>query len=157
LDEALHMAAQVADALEAAHERGIIHRDLKPGNIVVAPEQNVKVLDFGLAKAFEAEPSPANLSQSPTLSVAATNMGMIMGTAAYMRPEQASGKRVDKRADIWSLGAVLSEMLAGEPLFDNGETVSHTLADVLRAEIDFNKLPARTPVPIRELLKRCLD
>jgi serine/threonine-protein kinase len=157
LDEALPIAKQIAEALEAAHEQGIIHRDLKPANIKLRPDGTVKVLDFGLAKAGDSAPaSNAALTHSPTLSMHATYAGIILGTAAYMSPEQAAGKAVDKRADIWSFGVVLWEMLTGRPLF-SGETVSHTLADVLRAEIDFNALPSNTPLAIRTLLVRCLQ
>src|ERR1700680_3817772 len=157
LETALNYAKQIADALEAAHEKGITHRDLKPANIMITPTGVVKVLDFGLAFVAQ-DPASGSVDpiNSPTLTMAATQAGMIMGTAAYMSPEQASGKPVDKRADIWSFGVVLWEILTGERLFD-GETVSHTLADVLRAEIDFAKLPGSTPSPIRELLRRCLD
>ena len=154
-DTALGYAKQIASALEAAHERGIVHRDLKPGNLMVTPDGVVKVLDFGLAGRAA---SDSTLSQdlSPTLTVRATQAGVIIGTAAYMSPEQAAGKAADKRADIWSFGAVLWELLVGARLFD-GETISHTLADVLRAEIDFGKLPRGTPAAIRQLLGRCLD
>jgi eukaryotic-like serine/threonine-protein kinase len=155
LDEALLIARQIAKALEAAHEKGIIHRDLKPANIKVTPEGAVKVLDFGLAKALEGETVIAAASQSPTLSLAATKAGVILGTAAYMAPEQARGSVVDKRCDIWSFGVVLFEMLTGKQLFA-GETVSDTLAAVLRSEIDWNALPAKTPPIIRSLLHRCL-
>jgi Tol biopolymer transport system component len=156
IDEALPIAKQIADALEAAHEQGIVHRDLKPANIKLRSDGTVKVLDFGLAKAMDrADGSSANAMNSPTLSMHATEAGLILGTAAYMSPEQASGKRVDKRADVWSFGVVLFEMLTGRRLFD-GETVSHTLADVLRAPIEFDRLPACTPPAIRELLRRCL-
>jgi len=159
LEESLKVAAQIADALEAAHDQGIVHRDLKPANVKAPPDGRTKVLDLGLAMmsgaaAAGVDASPAD---SPTLSMGATQLGLILGTAAYMSPEQASGKRVDKRADIWAFGVVLWEMLTGGQLFHRGETVSHTLADVLRAEIDFAKLPAATPPPVRELLKRCLD
>jgi serine/threonine-protein kinase len=155
IDEALPIAKQIADALEAAHEQGIIHRDLKPANIKVRTDGTVKVLDFGLAKAMEpASAMSANAMNSPTLSMHATQAGIILGTAAYMSPEQAAGKPADKRADIWSFGVVLWEMLAGQSLFGGGESVSHMLADVLRAPVDFDKVPAG---PLRQLLQRCLD
>ena len=156
LDEALSFAKQIAEALEYAHERGVVHRDLKPANIKITPEGVVKVLDFGLAKVADPIAPPADAANSPTLTIRATEVGMIMGTAAYMSPEQASGKVADRRADIWSFGVVLWEMLAGRSLFE-GETVSHTLADVLRGAIDMQKLPAGTPPAIRDLLRRCLD
>jgi len=158
LETALHYAKQIADALEAAHDQGIVHRDLKPANIMITPDGVVKVLDFGLAAVSQPNTagSTSDPRNSPTMTMAATQAGMIMGTAAYMSPEQASGKPVDKRADIWSYGVVLYEMLAGEQLFD-GETISHTLADVLRAPIDLDQLPANTPRVIRDLVKRCLD
>ena len=151
ISEALQLAKQIAEALEAAHEKGIIHRDLKPGNILVTPDGVVKVLDFGLAKAIE---RPTEISpNSPTLSMRATEAGLILGTAGYMSPEQAAGKPVDRRADIWSFGVVLHELLTGRRLFD-GETVSHTLADVLKGEIDTSDIPQG---PIRDLIRRCLD
>ena len=157
LDEALPIAKQIADALEAAHERGIIHRDLKPANIQVRPDGTVKVLDFGLAKAFETTGAgrPSSVSMSPTLTNA-TQMGMILGTAAYMAPEQARGKAVDKRADVWAFGCVLYEILAGQRAF-GGDEVSDTLAFVITKDIDWNALPVDTPASIRRLLRRCLE
>ncbi len=157
LVEALRIAHQIAEALEAAHDKGIIHRDLKPANVKLTEDGQVKVLDFGLAKALEGGSTAAAAgADSATLSMAATRAGIVMGTVAYMSPEQASGSVVDKRTDIWAFGVVLFEMLAGGRLFE-GETTSHTLADVLRADIDWSRLPASTPTPIRQLLERCLE
>jgi serine/threonine protein kinase len=157
VEESLTIAKQIAEALEAAHEKNVIHRDLKPGNVMLTGEGKVKVLDFGLAKTYEDNPSNSRLSDSPTMtSMAATNAGVILGTAAYMSPEQASGSAADKRSDIWSFGVVLWELLTGQRLFE-GETVSHTLAGVLRDPIGFNKLPGETPAAVRGLLRRCLD
>jgi serine/threonine protein kinase len=159
LAEALPAAKQIAEALEAAHEQGIVHRDLKPANIKLRPDGTVKVLDFGLAKLAETPGSalqaPAVRTQSPTVtSPAMTAAGMILGTAAYMSPEQAAGTTVDRRADIWSYGVVLWEMLSGRRLF-SGDTIVHTLADVLRSPITFDNVNA--PAPIKTLLRRCLD
>jgi hypothetical protein len=159
LDEALPIARQIADALEAAHEQGIIHRDLKPANIKVRADGTVKVLDFGLAKAMEpAAGSPPSLSMSPTITSPAmmTGVGMILGTAAYMSPEQAKGRTVDRRADVWAFGAVLYEMLSGHRAFV-GEDISDTLANVLKTEPDWSRLPAETSPRVRLALRACLQ
>src|ERR1700745_2119806 len=155
LEEALPIAKQIAEALEYAHERGIVHRDLKPANIKVTQDDKVKVLDFGLAKALQDDPSAQDISNSPTLSIAATKAGIILGTAAYMSPEQAKGKTVDRRADIWSFGVVFFEMLTGHQTFV-GETATDIMAAVVRAEPDWSLLPKNLPGRVRELLQRCL-
>jgi len=157
LDEGLAIAQQMADGLAYAHDRGVVHRDLKPANIMLTADDRVKVLDFGLAKALSGDPSsPSNPTVSPTLTMNATVAGVIMGTAAYMAPEQARGKAVDKRGDIWAFGVVLMEMLTGARLFA-GETVSDTLAAVLRGEIDYSRLPPGTPAGVRRVIQRCLE
>ena len=156
LDEALPIARQIADALEAAHEQGIIHRDLKPANIKVGVDGSVKVLDFGLAKALDDAPAGQNVTHSPTLSLGATRQGVILGTAGYMAPEQARGQSVDRRADIWAFGCILYEILTWKQAFA-GETVSDTLAAVLRVEPDWSALPATTTSSVRRLLRRCLE
>ena len=157
LDEALPIAKQIAEALEAAHEQGIIHRDLKPANVKLRTDGTVKVLDFGLAKAFNPTGSPSsNATMSPTISMHATEAGVLLGTAAYMPPEQAKGKSVDKRADLWSFGCVLYEMLAGHRPFV-GETISDVLAKIIERDPDWNALPAKTPRSLRTLLRRCLE
>jgi serine/threonine protein kinase len=151
LETALNYAKQIADALEVAHEKGIVHRDLKPANIMITPAGVVKILDFGLAAVAQSS-DPSNPANSPTLTISPTRAGMILGTAAYMSPEQARGKVVDKRADIWAFGVVLSEMLTGERLFE-GETVSDTLAQVLTKHPNWEQVPAK----VRGLLEACLQ
>ena len=153
-EDALPISRQIAEGLEVAHERGIIHRDLKPANVKVTPDGAVKVLDFGLAKVFEDEFPANDLSHSPTL-IKGTQAGVILGTAAYMSPEQAKGKSVDRRADIWAFGCVLFEMLSGTRVF-SGETLTDTLAAVVRDEPDWDSLPPSTPGAVRSVLRRCL-
>jgi eukaryotic-like serine/threonine-protein kinase len=181
LDEALVIARQIADALEAAHEKGVVHRDLKPANIKITPDGKVKVLDFGLAKALDPVDGPAkaghyvhrrgaddrdvrsvrlqaDLTNSPTMrSPAMTGVGIILGTAAYMSPEQARGKPADRRADVWAFSCVLYEMLTGRQTFEAGETVSDAIAAILTREPDWAALPADVPARIRTLLRRCLQ
>ncbi len=156
VDEAIPIALQIAEALEAAHEAGIVHRDLKPANIKLTDDGVVKVLDFGLAKAWETEGGDTSLSLSPTITRHATMEGVILGTAAYMSPEQARGKSVDRRADIWAFGVVVYEMLCGERLFE-GETAPEILGSIFRQEISFDAFPDATPLSVRALIARCLD
>jgi serine/threonine protein kinase len=160
LDEVLSIARQVTAALEAAHDHGLIHRDLKPGNIKVATGGTVKVLDFGLAKIVAPDDDQGSsgdeLPNSPTITSAGTRLGVILGTAGYMSPEQARGKPLDKRTDIWAFGCVLYEMLTGRPAFD-GDEISDVLARIIEREPDFAALPATTPASVRRLLRRCLE
>ena len=155
-DEALEVCRQIAEGLECAHEKGIIHRDLKPANVKITPEGKVKILDFGLAKAFQEESASGDLSHSPTITEAMTRVGVILGTAAYMSPEQARGRPVDKRADIWAFGCVLYQCLTGKQAFD-GETVTETLAAILKSEPDWDALPAAASWKVKDLLHRCLE
>jgi Tol biopolymer transport system component len=160
VDEALEIARQIAEALEEAHEKGIVHRDLKPANVKLTPDGKVKVLDFGLAKAYAGDTGPggaaSDSTHSPTLALSGTAAGVILGTASYMSPEQASGKPVDKRADIWAFGVVVFEMLTGRRLF-TGETASEVLAAVIKDEPDWASLPSASPAALRKLLRRCLE
>ncbi|MDA2938325.1 protein kinase, partial [Acidobacteria bacterium AH-259-A15] len=156
VEEALEVCRQIAEGVEAAHEKGVIHRDLKPANVKITPEGKVKILDFGLAKAFEGEAPLTDISQSPTLTEEMTRAGVILGTAAYMSPEQAKGKSVDKRADIFAFGCLLCELLTGKKVFE-GETITETIAAVLKSEPDWRALPKNTPWRIRELLDDCLQ
>jgi len=161
-EEALPIARQIAEALEAAHDQGVVHRDLKPANIKVRPDGTVKVLDFGLAKAFDraiGDHGSGAQANSPTVTspVMMTDAGVILGTAAYMSPEQARGKAVDRRSDIWAFGCVLFEMLAGRRCFDHRDSISDSIAAILTREPDWRALPPDTPEPIRRLLRRCLN
>jgi len=157
LEDTLLIARQLAEGLEAAHEKGVVHRDLKPANLKITPGGDVKILDFGLARAFLGdEDGPNDPLNSPTMTAGLTQMGVILGTAAYMSPEQARGRPVDHRSDIWAFGAILFEMLTGRRLFE-GETVSDTVAAVLRADLDWELLPENTPTGVRRLLMRCLE
>src|SRR5262249_13218671 len=154
--EALPIAKQIAEALECAHEHGIIHRDLKPANIKLTNDSAVKLLDFGLAKALEGNTDQPDIAMSPTISAAATRPGMILGTAAYLRPAPARGQPLDKRTDIWSFGCVLYETLPGRMAF-RGETATDILAAILERDPDWSALPGGTPKSIRVLLERCLQ
>jgi len=156
LDETLDVCRQIAEGLEGAHEKGIIHRDLKPSNVKTTPERKVKILDFGLAKAFHDQASEVDLSKSPTITADMTQPGVILGTAAYMSPEQATGRPVDKRADIWAFGCILFECLTGRRAF-LGDTVTESIAAILRGEPDWDSLPADTPGNVRTVLRRCLQ
>jgi Tol biopolymer transport system component/predicted Ser/Thr protein kinase len=156
LEDALALCRQIAEGLEAAHEKGVIHRDLKPANVMITAEKKVKILDFGLAKALADETQGIDYSESPTITEAMTRPGVVLGTAAYMSPEQAKGKRVNKRADIWAFGCILFECLTGKRAFE-GETVTETLAAILSGEPDWSRLPPNLHSRIRFMLKRCLE
>ncbi|HSF16528.1 MAG TPA: serine/threonine-protein kinase [Vicinamibacteria bacterium] len=155
LEETIQLFAQIAEALEAAHAVGVVHRDLKPANIKITPQGRVKILDFGLAKASSAEEPPTDLSQSTTFTRDATRAGVTLGTASYMSPEQAKGKLVDKRTDVWAFGCMLFEALAGRKAFD-GESVTDVLANVIHKNVSWEALPPNTPWRARDVLRRCL-
>ncbi|NIT97448.1 MAG: protein kinase, partial [Actinobacteria bacterium] len=156
IDEALEVATQIAEGLAAAHDGGVIHRDLKPANVRVAPDGRCRVLDFGLAKAVDAAPASGSTpTVAPTVTSAGTAAGIILGTAAYMSPEQARGKPVDRRTDVWAFGCVLYELLTARVAFD-GETVTDVLAAIVRSEPDYDLLPADTPPTVRRVIERCL-
>src|SRR5262245_28069636 len=156
LHEALRIAKQIAEALEAAHDRGIIHRDLKPGNIMLTTGGTVKVLDFGLAKALDTPASVTDLSDSPTIVTSSTRPNVLIGTAAYLSPEQVRGHVADVRCDVWAFGCVLYEILTGKPAF-NGETITDLISGIIRIEPDWNALPAKISPAVRSILRRCLD
>jgi eukaryotic-like serine/threonine-protein kinase len=155
VEDALEVCRQIAEGLEAAHDKGIVHRDLKPANVKLTPEGKVKILDFGLAKVFHAESASVDTAHSPTITEATSRSGVILGTAAYMSPEQAKGKTIDKRTDIWAFGCVLYEMLTGQRAFP-GDTVSETIASLLSREPDWSAIPASTPPFVHRLLAQCL-
>lgn len=154
IEEALNIAKAVCEALEYAHEHGIVHRDVKPANIKISDDGTVKLLDFGLAKALESVSLNTDISSSPTFTQI-TQAGLILGTAGYMSPEQAKGRQIDRRSDIWAFGCVLFEMLTGKMVF-SGESVTDTLAEIIKTEPNWSRLPPNTPIPIRALLQRCL-
>ena len=156
VEEALAIAIQIADALESAHEQGVVHRDLKPANVKITPDDKVKVLDFGLAKAMDSSPAASSPANSPTLSVLATQAGIIMGTAAYMSPEQAKGAATDRRSDVFSFGVVLYELLTGRQPF-RGDTAAEVMASVMIREADLAALPTGLNPRIAVLIKRCLE